>query len=210
MLSDRIESALRELLSEEVVQLTKQGRGGLKCWPAVILDIAARQSRQPPVPSHPAPRHPLAHLIMQILDFRQEVPENHRTAVIRFCRAIVGESRGMELGRLHHLRIIVKPFAEEVLKLLGEQRVAPHLGKTLGRNLTVQQLGLNRREALCYTSLLELGSSKTGAIVKKTGIPSSKRLPCLPEETRKGESMSIKSIRKIITELAGIEKRGAV
>lgn len=38
----------------------------------------------------------------------------------------------------------------------------------------LQELGLNKRESICYTALLELGSSKTGAIVKKTGIPSSK------------------------------------
>jgi sugar-specific transcriptional regulator TrmB len=38
----------------------------------------------------------------------------------------------------------------------------------------LQELGLNKRESLCYTALLELGSSKIGAIVKKTGIPSSK------------------------------------
>ncbi|MFC1722739.1 TrmB family transcriptional regulator [Nanoarchaeota archaeon] len=39
---------------------------------------------------------------------------------------------------------------------------------------TLQELGLNKRESICYTALLELGSSKTGAIVKKTAIPSSK------------------------------------
>lgn len=39
---------------------------------------------------------------------------------------------------------------------------------------TLQELGLNRRESICYTSLLELGSSKVGEIVRKTKIPSSK------------------------------------
>ncbi|MBI4152501.1 hypothetical protein HY495_02215 [Candidatus Woesearchaeota archaeon] len=38
----------------------------------------------------------------------------------------------------------------------------------------LEEIGLNRRESLCYVSLLELGSSKAGEIVKKTGIPSSK------------------------------------
>ncbi|MBN2295547.1 MAG: hypothetical protein JXM70_24165 [Pirellulales bacterium] len=135
VISDRVESALRELLSEEVVELTREGRGGSKCWPAVILKIAAIQSRLPD-----APRHPLAHLIVQVLDFRREVPETHRTAVIHFCRTIAEQARGMEFGHLHHLKKIVRPFAEEVLKPLGEDRMAPHLGKTLGRNLTVQQL----------------------------------------------------------------------
>jgi len=39
---------------------------------------------------------------------------------------------------------------------------------------SLQELGLNRRESICYTALLGLGSSKIGVIVKKTGIPSSK------------------------------------
>jgi len=39
---------------------------------------------------------------------------------------------------------------------------------------TLEELGLNRRESICYTALLELGSSKIGMIVKRTGIPSSK------------------------------------
>jgi sugar-specific transcriptional regulator TrmB len=38
----------------------------------------------------------------------------------------------------------------------------------------LQELGLSKRESICYNTLLELGSSKTGIIVKKTGIPSSK------------------------------------
>lgn len=33
---------------------------------------------------------------------------------------------------------------------------------------------MSRRESLCYIALLELGSSKVGLIVRKTGIPSSK------------------------------------
>ena len=39
----------------------------------------------------------------------------------------------------------------------------------------LQEIGLNRRESLCYTALLELGSSKIGAITKKTEIPSGKQ-----------------------------------
>jgi|SaaInlStandDraft_4_1057021.scaffolds.fasta_scaffold05801_2 HTH-type transcriptional regulator, sugar sensing transcriptional regulator len=38
----------------------------------------------------------------------------------------------------------------------------------------LQEIGLSRRESSCYVGLLELGSSKIGMIVKKTGIPSSK------------------------------------
>jgi len=50
----------------------------------------------------------------------------------------------------------------------------------------LQELGLNRRESLCYTALLELGSSKIGAIVKKTGIPSSKIYEILDKLARRG------------------------
>jgi len=38
----------------------------------------------------------------------------------------------------------------------------------------LQEAGLNKRESICYIALLELGSSKIGAIIKKTGVPSSK------------------------------------
>jgi len=50
----------------------------------------------------------------------------------------------------------------------------------------LQELGLNRRESICYTALLELGSSKTGAIVKKTGIPSSKIYEILDKLINRG------------------------
>jgi len=50
----------------------------------------------------------------------------------------------------------------------------------------LQGLGLNRREILCYTALLELGSSKIGAIVKKTGIPSSKIYEILDKLINRG------------------------
>lgn len=51
---------------------------------------------------------------------------------------------------------------------------------------TLQELGLNRRESICYTALLELGSSKIGAIVKKTGIPSSKIYEILDKLINRG------------------------
>jgi len=50
----------------------------------------------------------------------------------------------------------------------------------------LQELGLNRRESICYTSLLELGSSKVGAIIKKTGIPSSKIYEILDKLIKRG------------------------
>ncbi len=50
----------------------------------------------------------------------------------------------------------------------------------------LQELGLNRRESICYTALLELGSSKIGAIVKKTGIPSSKIYEILDKLINRG------------------------
>lgn len=39
---------------------------------------------------------------------------------------------------------------------------------------TLEDLGLSRRESICYIKLLELGSTKTGRLVKESGIPSSK------------------------------------
>jgi sugar-specific transcriptional regulator TrmB len=51
---------------------------------------------------------------------------------------------------------------------------------------TLQELGLNKRESICYTALLELGSSKIGAIVKKTGIPSSKIYEILDKLINRG------------------------
>jgi HTH-type transcriptional regulator, sugar sensing transcriptional regulator len=51
---------------------------------------------------------------------------------------------------------------------------------------TLQELGLNKRESICYTKLLELGSSKVGKIVKKTEIPSSKIYEILDRLINKG------------------------
>ena len=50
----------------------------------------------------------------------------------------------------------------------------------------LQELGLNRRESFCYTALLELGSSKIGAIMRKTGIPSSKIYEILDKLINRG------------------------
>lgn len=135
VVSDQVESALRKLLSEEVAKLTKEGKGGQKCWPAVLLEIAARPSR-----THDAPHHAVAHLIAQVLDLRHAVPDEHRTEVIRFCRRIVEQTHSLGFGRLHHLRKTVKPFVEAALKPLGEDRTPANVGSTVGRHLTLQQL----------------------------------------------------------------------
>lgn len=50
----------------------------------------------------------------------------------------------------------------------------------------LQELGFKRRESQCYTSLLELGSSKVGEIVRKTGIPSSKIYEILDKLMKRG------------------------
>lgn len=51
---------------------------------------------------------------------------------------------------------------------------------------TLQELGLNRRESICYAALLELGSSKVGEILKKTEIPSSKIYEILDKLIKRG------------------------
>ncbi len=51
---------------------------------------------------------------------------------------------------------------------------------------TLQELGLSRRESICYTALLELGSSSIGDIVKKAGIPSSKIYEILDKLIKRG------------------------
>jgi len=51
---------------------------------------------------------------------------------------------------------------------------------------TLQEFGLNRRESICYIALLELGSSKVGNILKKTGIPSSKIYEVLDKLIKRG------------------------
>ena len=63
VVSDQVEEALRNLVSEEVAELTKEGKGGPKCWAVVLLKTAAKQLRTPD-----APRHPVAHLIAHVLD----------------------------------------------------------------------------------------------------------------------------------------------
>jgi len=51
---------------------------------------------------------------------------------------------------------------------------------------TLQEIGLNRRESICYAALLELGSSKVGEIIKKTKIPSSKIYELLDKLIQRG------------------------
>jgi len=51
---------------------------------------------------------------------------------------------------------------------------------------TLQELGLSRRESLCYIALLELGSSKVGAIIRLTKIPSSKIYEVLDKLINRG------------------------
>ena len=51
---------------------------------------------------------------------------------------------------------------------------------------TLEEMGLTRRESICYISLLELGSSKVGEVVKKTGIPSSKIYEVLGKLIKRG------------------------
>lgn len=50
----------------------------------------------------------------------------------------------------------------------------------------LQEFGLNRRESSCYVSLLELGSSKVGDIIRKTEIPSSKIYEILDKLIKRG------------------------
>ncbi|HII15528.1 MAG TPA: hypothetical protein HA362_04415 [Nanoarchaeota archaeon] len=50
----------------------------------------------------------------------------------------------------------------------------------------LQEIGLNRSESVCYTALAELGQSKAGAIVKKTGIPSSKIYEVMDKLAKRG------------------------
>ncbi len=50
----------------------------------------------------------------------------------------------------------------------------------------LQELGLKRRESICYSNLLGLGSSTVGVICKKTGIPSSKIYEILGRLIQKG------------------------
>jgi len=50
----------------------------------------------------------------------------------------------------------------------------------------LEGLGLSKREAKAYLALLELGSSTTGSIIEKTGIPSSKIYEVLERLKAKG------------------------
>ena len=55
----------------------------------------------------------------------------------------------------------------------------------------LQELGFSRRESLCYLTLLELGPSKVGGIVKRSGIPSSKVYEVLESLKGKGFVTSV-------------------
>ncbi len=50
----------------------------------------------------------------------------------------------------------------------------------------LQEIGLSKRESIIYISLLELGSSKVGEIIKKTQIPSSKIYEILDKLMKRG------------------------
>jgi len=126
---------LGKLLSERVVELTRAGQGGSKCWPAVLLSISAKRSRRPD-----APLYVLLDLIVQILDPRRAVPEKRRVEVVRFCWNVVEQAKSLGMGRWHLLARTVRPFLEAALVALGEDRPTGHLSPTIGRRLTVQQL----------------------------------------------------------------------
>jgi sugar-specific transcriptional regulator TrmB len=53
-------------------------------------------------------------------------------------------------------------------------------------NEVLEDIGLSKRESKSYLALLELGSSKVGAITKKTGIPSSKIYEVLDRLVKRG------------------------
>jgi sugar-specific transcriptional regulator TrmB len=53
-------------------------------------------------------------------------------------------------------------------------------------NETLQDVGLSKRESICYSALLELGSSRVGKIVKKNDIPSSKIYEILDKLIKRG------------------------
>lgn len=138
--SDRVEDALRQLLAAEVMELTEKGRGGRKCWPAVLLEIAEKQSRLPN-----ASKHAIAKLIADILDPEHAVSESRRDDVACFCKKIVDQGHGIGLGRLYRLSRAAKPFAAEALALFGENSREQPVGQGGGRQLTIQQL-LTRME----------------------------------------------------------------
>jgi hypothetical protein len=134
-LSDRVDDALRQLLVVEVGELTAKGKGGRKCWAAVLLQIADKQSQLAG-----APQHAIAKLIADILDPNHTVPEQRRDEVACFCRHIVDQGRGVGLGRIHRLSRIAMPFAKEVLELFGDDCRGQLFGRGGDRHLTLQQL----------------------------------------------------------------------
>jgi hypothetical protein len=133
--SDRVEDALRQLLVVEIGELAEQGKGGQKCWAAVLLKIAEQRAR-----SADAPKHAIARLIADILDPNHAVPAERRDEVAGFCRKIVEQARGVRLGRLNRLRRTAKPFAAEALGLFGDDRRERPFGQGGERHLNLQQL----------------------------------------------------------------------
>lgn len=62
---------------------------------------------------------------------------------------------------------------------------------------TLEKIGLSRAEIKAYTALLELGTTTTGPLTKKSGIPSSNIYPVLNELIAKGlVSYTIKANKK--------------
>ena len=55
----------------------------------------------------------------------------------------------------------------------------------------LEGLGLGRRECLCYLSLLEIGASRVGPLIKRTGIPSSKIYEILERLAKRGLVTSV-------------------
>jgi len=52
--------------------------------------------------------------------------------------------------------------------------------------MDLENIGLSKRESVCYIALLELGTSKVGEIINKTNIPSSKIYEVLNRLIEKG------------------------
>jgi hypothetical protein len=132
--SDRVEDALRHLLAAEVAELTEKGKGGRKCWAAVLLTIAKRQPQ-----STATHKHPIARLIADVLDPTHAIADERRNEVARFCRKIVDQAAGIGLGRLHRLSRAASPFAAAVLAPFGEENCRP-FGQAGGRHLSIEQL----------------------------------------------------------------------
>lgn len=214
VVSDQVEEALRNLVSEEVAELTKEGKGGPKCWAVVLLKTAAKQLRTPD-----APRHPVAHLIAHVLDLRHAVPEALRMEVVRFCREIAEETHFIGFGRLHRLRKTARPFAEQVLKPLGEDRTPENVGTTVGRHLTVQQLisRLEPHQALEAQALavkvlpgivnLELRNAPSGAKERQKTLQTLNQAVGMVDGTKYFQSLTPKMREACESRMNGLKSR---